>query len=54
MPILTAKSCIFSVSLPQDNCPNIPNAAQRDSDGDGEGDVCDDDADNDAVPDEEV
>lgn len=39
----------------QDNCPSTPNADQADSDGDGEGDVCDvddaDDSDSDGVPD---
>ena len=35
----------------QDNCPDIPNADQLDSDGDGKGNVCDDDSDNDEIPD---
>lgn len=34
-----------------DNCPNISNADQKDTDGDGKGDVCDDDDDGDGVPD---
>ena len=38
----------------QDNCANVPNSAQKDTDNDGTGDVCDDDSDNDGVPDEEV
>lgn len=40
--------------IPQDNCPNVPNADQADSDGDGSGDVCDTDFDNDGWEDIEV
>jgi hypothetical protein len=37
-----------------DNCPGVPNPAQRDADADGIGDVCDDgDTDLDGVPDRE-
>ena len=32
-----------------DNCPDIANADQLDSDDDGNGDACDDDADNDGI-----
>ena len=36
-----------------DNCPNDSNPDQADNDGDGMGDVCDPDDDNDGVPDED-
>jgi hypothetical protein len=35
-----------------DNCPEIANTEQKDSDKDKKGDVCDDDNDNDGMPDE--
>ena len=37
----------------RDNCPASPNPAQRNTDGDERGNVCDDDDDNDGVSDEE-
>jgi hypothetical protein len=36
-----------------DNCPEVPNPDQLDTDGDGEGNACDTDDDNDGIPDTE-
>ncbi len=40
------------LSATVDNCPVINNPAQTNSDGDGQGDACDEDDDNDGVPDD--
>ncbi len=37
----------------EDNCPNVANASQTDSDGDGSGDACDNDDDNDQLTDDQ-
>ncbi|MEK7248459.1 MAG: thrombospondin type 3 repeat-containing protein, partial [Chloroflexota bacterium] len=49
--LVLCDSDLDGVCTPTDNCPNVANAAQTDTDGDGLGDACDPDDDGDGVPD---
>jgi hypothetical protein len=49
--IVTADADGDTVPTPADNCPDISNPAQTDTDGDGIGDACDTDDDNDGIDD---
>ena len=51
-PYITFHSDKDGIQDNQDNCPQIVNADQRDTDKDGDGDACDPDDDNDGVIDE--
>ena len=47
-----ADSDLDGIINAEDNCPNVANVDQLDTDADGDGDACDSDDDNDGIPDE--
>jgi hypothetical protein len=49
--IVTCDADGDGICTPTDNCPDVPNPSQTDTDGDGIGDACDPDDDNDGNPD---
>jgi len=52
MPDASADGDLDDIFDSEDNCPTVSNVEQTDTDGDGLGDVCDDDDDGDGVADE--
>lgn len=49
--LVLCDSDLDGICTPTDNCPNVANPSQTDTDGDGIGDACDPDDDGDGIPD---